>query len=119
MSKTERLCDVLSNEVTLSKRIRHDGKDLGSLREHLEAANPSDPRLVSQQLSTDDQYYMWVFNQLCRSRTFEQGIPSSIPLDVYNDYMTLFDDTLDLEELLLLQALDDTFVRTMIKNREA
>lgn len=115
----ERLCELLENEVALNKRIVHEGNDMGCVRDHIKMASPNDPRLKSPPLEQDDQYYMWVFNQLNRSRRFEQGIPAQLSLDVYRDYMTLFGDTLDIDELVLLQALDDTFVRQMIKNRSS
>lgn len=91
---------------------------MGCLRDHLMIANPGDPRLVPPKLDLDDQYYLWVFNQLNRSRVYDQGCPYSISLSTFRDYMTLFDDELDTDEVLLLQELDDAFVHTMIKNRE-
>jgi hypothetical protein len=107
---------VIKNDFALSKRVFHDGKDMGSMREHLIAHNPSDPRIAP--LDIDDQYYMWVFEQLSRSRPYEQGHPLPISLSTFRDYMTLFNDELDEKEILLLQSIDDAFVSELIKNNK-
>lgn len=105
-------------EVELGARIVHEGKDMGSKREHLQTANPDDPRLKEPELEIDDVYYLRVFGQLMRSRPHTHGYPLPLSLNVFRDYMVLFEDHLEADEILLLQTIDDAFMAASRKTRE-
>lgn len=102
----------------LNTTLRDDkGNVLGTNREMLTRRNPNDERLHDPVLNGFELYWMWVFSQLNRNRNYDQGCPFPISLRTFKDYQELFNDHLDEDEVLLLQAMDDAFIEALNKGK--
>lgn len=98
----------------LNKTVKDDkGNSLGTNRDMLQRRNPKDERLKDPVLSDFEHYWMWVFSQLNRGRRYDQGQPHPIGAREILDYQQLFSDTLLLEEVMLLQAMDSAFIEAV------
>lgn len=71
-----------------------------------------DERLIPPELDNYEMYIFAVLGQLSRDRPIAMQGYAPIPLSAFDNYIRLFQDPLNIDEILLLQTLDSVYRRT-------
>lgn len=79
-------------------------------REMLEAMDKNHPLLKEPNMDEYDSYIMWVFRQLDRDRQYSMSGAMPVNLNSIVNYTNLFSDSLNIEEILMLQRMDIAYL---------